>query len=1202
MTVTFNAIPRGIVNTPGNTIPAVMLIHVAVDTADPRYIYLDNSVAYQYYAVKIADNYGATYNLGLRRIVLQTSDGLSPPSYTDHYPPSQDATHVKVTSDTSSYRGYYATDPSKSLIGTPVNMAWRADAGSAQRFHIDLGSTHVITRIYYENFHWSGASLDEGCKNITVWGSNTASAFADVTYGNDANWTQIPIQKDGAVRFFPVTTSTKPITGYDWNFGDGTSHGTDACPVHTYPAVITYTTYDVTLVLTYADGTTESSGAIAKYISSDISANIPFSTQVNSIISVFLYSATKMMMVHRIAWTGSSYYLIDPKITNSIDKIGTATFSLADIGNSTADEQGLVVEGTNVIIIMGRSIAFSGVIRRTVQDVTSAFSSATKFVKWDIECDSDLAKPQKLNVDPSVFTVNGEPIIDTVGNIARKILTGTPDIRGVIDCTGSKIAYQLNSANQSESVGNQYDHLMALAAQSNYDLRSRPSYFVFPYSSFNGSTVLTAGGGGDTPVFTVNEFQNMYVFFVNRATPVSYTFTTNYVVNNTQLLFTDANKKFVPTDMVKISSTGTLPTGLTPGTYYVVGVISTAITISSTRGGAAKSFTDNGTGTHSIIFVDDRTGVPFYGKVASNTATTITLTGVIGIPPPNTSSGYFILYRGYYSIDFAPDISQPSVVRNLDSNSTCFGFNDNDDKRKLSTNIVVSGKDLQGKTISVAISGVHAYDTTAQFFNDSTFITKPSEGYIYKNSYAPDATPATFYPRFVDSPWTIDGGDNSKIVYTSGGGVTTLGGHVFFTKSVGGTLPSPLNVGQLYYVVESASNYCVVSDTLNGTVILLTGGSGTWYITYTGGLYVDKISFSEGDYITLSGTTAPGGCNFGSVFQATSVVKNENASGYCHYSCTSAGSNVWVHKTANVINPGYTSSLFNTTVYVWLYGWGYVIPANTVMAIVYGSTAISVIATSYGGYAKTEEVSENGVLLTKITMSVGSTTSINNMFHGDQNFAGKGFLMSPRLYVDNHARIGGNYEVLIGEEKITITARGNDTTYGNYIDVGTATSRVTSATKKCYPHGVGALVARTNYTEVSPETGSPVALHGLRIGSRTVDSNITYGILDAYATSLLLGLGNFWRKATTWSPLDYAYILQTGQYYKAKQVSGSSPITIGDNVTITTFAGDTAESYEVVETTIIANEGRMMIVLGDYEKNAFTSLLISTNAINKTIT
>lgn len=48
--------------------------HVALDQADPKYIYVTNTTAYRYYAFKIADCWGGSY-LGLRRIVLQTEDG-----------------------------------------------------------------------------------------------------------------------------------------------------------------------------------------------------------------------------------------------------------------------------------------------------------------------------------------------------------------------------------------------------------------------------------------------------------------------------------------------------------------------------------------------------------------------------------------------------------------------------------------------------------------------------------------------------------------------------------------------------------------------------------------------------------------------------------------------------------------------------------------------------------------------------------------------------------------------------------------------------------------------------------------------------------------------------------------------------------------------------------------------------------------------
>lgn len=47
--------------------------HVALDQADPKYILVANAVAYRYYAVKIADNWGHASWISLRRIVLQES-------------------------------------------------------------------------------------------------------------------------------------------------------------------------------------------------------------------------------------------------------------------------------------------------------------------------------------------------------------------------------------------------------------------------------------------------------------------------------------------------------------------------------------------------------------------------------------------------------------------------------------------------------------------------------------------------------------------------------------------------------------------------------------------------------------------------------------------------------------------------------------------------------------------------------------------------------------------------------------------------------------------------------------------------------------------------------------------------------------------------------------------------------------------------
>ncbi len=114
--------------------------------------------------------------------------------YQSIYPPAQSDTYVKATTKyNTSYWPYYATDPKKSLTGTHTGNSWVTTSGNVtnQRFHIDLGSAKLISRIYYENNHSEGDYTDRGVKNFTFWGSNSATAFAELTYGTDTDWTQI---------------------------------------------------------------------------------------------------------------------------------------------------------------------------------------------------------------------------------------------------------------------------------------------------------------------------------------------------------------------------------------------------------------------------------------------------------------------------------------------------------------------------------------------------------------------------------------------------------------------------------------------------------------------------------------------------------------------------------------------------------------------------------------------------------------------------------------------------------------------------------------------------------------------------------------------------------------------------------------------------------------------------------------------------
>jgi len=1107
----------------------------------------------------------------------------------------------------------------------------------------------------------------------------------------------------GSVRFFPRTDPVKPISAYAWDFGDGDT-STDATPIHVYAGTGSYATYDVNLTITYADTTHEHATEKVSFIASDLAANVPDVVADGSHIatSVFLYdnkSATKYMLVNRLAWAGSHYYLQNPTVTSSIDVIGTARFTLIDPGDSTADEQSLVAEGINVIIIMGKSVIFSGVVRRVTNSVQAAFLATVKIRVWDFECDSDLIRLQKTNVTSSALVTGGAALYDSPGYLARRILkpAGTRDSRGVINCVDAKMSYQLNSSTVAESVGNQNDHLTTVHAQTNYDLRSRPDYLIYPYTSFDGSAIVTNSGAD----WAVDEFIGDYIFLVSRGVSTTKVFTTNFAVSTSEILVGTASTFFSVNDRVIPSTDDTLPTGLTAIIYYVKTVTADHLTLSTSIGGATVTFSTNGTGTHSLILVAETAGVTTYGKITDNDATTITAT-LVGASTAPTTLGYFIIYRGYL-IDFAHDISPPSALTNLDVNKTCFEYSDNDDKRKLSTKIVATGKDFQGKTISVAVAGVHAYDETKQFFSDSTFVSKLSEGYVYKNSYinaifsctaiipqsgkavtktnlSTDTTgitlPASQAGFLVNQEVTFSApprplvagtvyfvsdhtGDVIKVSATQGGGNITLlanlrtyaaqwsiassaSGAGNITVTIKGVVAAivPINNGELDHIsavkVSNAlngyvdANGCVWTVTSDGTYPYMdfsttdsayagtmiaydmgtTGQAATEESSSTAAIsctastpaqmQVDnsKGLFQKGTAIVFKATTMPsGGLTAGTVY----TVKNDgvNLSGFCfcvmsggsQMSWSDTGTAVKVYRSVDVINRN-TSG----TSSVWLYGSGFSIDTTLTYCLLNPYGTYDNVTLSDTG---TVQIASDGIVITQFLL-LESTLPASS----DSDYGGKGFFMSPRLYVDNHSRIGGNYEVLIGEETVTITARNNDTTYGNYIDIGAASARITSASKKCYPHGVGALVARNDtYTEASPQAGSPIALYGLYIDYRTVDANITYGQLDAYATSLLLGLGNFYGKATTWSPLEYAVVKQTGEFYGSAQTSRSRPIMIGDSITITNFDGDTpSKPYEVVETTIICNEGRMKMQLGDFEKNAYTTLMSNTNAINNTLT
>jgi hypothetical protein len=98
-------------------------------------------------------------------------------------------------SPSGGFEPYLAFNPTLSLIGAPRYNTWQTDGSitSNLTLHVNIGAAAVVQRIYYENFHESGAYTDMGPQHVTFWGANDAAAFAELAYAVDTNWTQLPL-------------------------------------------------------------------------------------------------------------------------------------------------------------------------------------------------------------------------------------------------------------------------------------------------------------------------------------------------------------------------------------------------------------------------------------------------------------------------------------------------------------------------------------------------------------------------------------------------------------------------------------------------------------------------------------------------------------------------------------------------------------------------------------------------------------------------------------------------------------------------------------------------------------------------------------------------------------------------------------------------------------------------------------------------
>jgi hypothetical protein len=165
------------------------------------FLFLKNAgTTFQNIVDGIVDAYKDELGIDTGSSVNQTYDAVNDlyknfAGLVSQYPPAYNDTYVKATDGArTDGKIYFATNPALLLTGSYADNSWYTDASGTnvnQRVHIDLGTAKIITRLYYENFHNSGGATNLGAQNFTLWGSNEASSFAELTYGVDTGWTQL---------------------------------------------------------------------------------------------------------------------------------------------------------------------------------------------------------------------------------------------------------------------------------------------------------------------------------------------------------------------------------------------------------------------------------------------------------------------------------------------------------------------------------------------------------------------------------------------------------------------------------------------------------------------------------------------------------------------------------------------------------------------------------------------------------------------------------------------------------------------------------------------------------------------------------------------------------------------------------------------------------------------------------------------------
>jgi hypothetical protein len=479
----------------------------------------------------------------------------------------------------------------------------------------------------------------------------------------------------------------------------------------------------------------------------------PTSSDIYGRVSIFLYNDTDATVINRSKSTGNSLFFKGLKVIGSMNKLGLATFTAYDTGVATATELGLLVADTNVAIIIGRDVVFSGKILRATKGKTSLFDTTSPFLSWSVEVESDISKMRMQNVSAT----NQNRYIAPPGYIVSKLVAADTassiDWNGEVESSlityeGASIPYRINDTNM-------YNQFITLANLVGFDWRTRNNFLKYSYGTGGWSSLTSNVTVTAIAPYTFNELAGRWVLFLKNNTTnqvLSYENGGKYkhiepIYGSTVALSTALGANYGVGVLIDWTVTsGSWTAGTAVGTITVI----PSTTFTTHAGATILDYIDGG--THSadftgFSFVDKTVGVISYGKVVNNTDWVLTLSDVVNPTLPVSSDGQVIIL-GDPIIDFTSDLRQPTPIAEFTMNKSRssslhngYEMNDKSEFKQISTKSNASGKGASQRSStpdtymqSVELSACNKYDEESMWFDNSTYISQKCEGYIHSHT------------------------------------------------------------------------------------------------------------------------------------------------------------------------------------------------------------------------------------------------------------------------------------------------------------------------------------------------------------------------------------------------------------------------------------------------------------------------------------